>query len=177
MNPIAQALFDECNRQKENCEYTALSFTIWLRRLRWRRTASMVLPVIFGALATWQIVAQYAAGLAAVFTLLATVIPLVYRASKTDASIAQFTKLAGAFTNLRDRFRQLAEVGPHKDLAGFEREFTALMSKMDKARLHSETPPEWCFEAARKKIQTGHMSHDYDEQGRTSGPRLNGSQG
>ena len=78
-----------------NCEYTALGFTIWLRTLRWRRTASMVLPVIFGALATWQIVTQYLPWLAAVLTLLATVVPLVYRASKTDAAIAQFTKLAG----------------------------------------------------------------------------------
>ena len=163
VNPIAQALVDECNRERENCEYTALGFTIWLRTLRWRRTASMVLPVIFGAFATWQIVTQYMPWLAAVLTLLATVVPLVYRASKTDAAIAKFTKLAGTFTNLRDRFRQLAEVGPHKETELFEKEFAALMVKMEKARLYSETPPEWCFKAARKKIKAGHMSHDYDE--------------
>jgi len=163
VNPIAQALVDECNRERENCEFTALSFTIWLRSLRWRRTASMVFPVIFGALATWQIVTQYMPWMAAVLTLLATVIPLVYRASKTDAAIAQFTKLAGTFTNLRDRFRQLAEVGPHKETEVFEKEFAALMVKMEKARLHSETPPERCFKSAQKKIKAGHMSHDYDE--------------
>ncbi len=101
--------------------------------------------------------------MAAVLTLLATVIPLVYRASKTDAAITQFTKLAGTFTNLRDRFRQLAEVGPHKEAEVFEKEFAALMVKMEKARLYAETPPEWCFKAAQKKIKAGHMSHDYDE--------------
>ncbi len=163
VNPIAQALVDECKREKENCEFTALSFTIWLRSLRWRRTASMVFPVIFGALATWQIVTQYMPWMAAVLTLLATVIPLVYRASKTDTAIAQFTKLAGTFTNLRDRFRQLAEVGPHKETEVFEKEFAALMVKMEMARLYSETPPERCFKAARKKIKAGHMSHYYDE--------------
>jgi hypothetical protein len=123
----------------------------------------MIFPVIFGALATWQIVTQYLPWMAAVLTLLATVIPLVYRASKTDAAIARFTKLAGTFTNLRDRFRQLAEVGPHKEVEFFEKEFAALMLKMEKARLNSETPPERCFKAARKKIRAGHMSHDYDE--------------
>jgi hypothetical protein len=60
------------------------------------------------------------AGLAAVFSLLGTVIPLVYRSSKTDATIAQFVRLAGEFTNLRDRFRQLSEVGVHKDVTVFD---------------------------------------------------------
>lgn len=163
VNPIAQALLDECNREAENCQYTSLSFTIWLRTLRGRRTASMILPVIFGCLATAQIVTHYLPALAAVFTLLATAIPLVYRASKTDKAIAQFTRLAAEFTNLRDRFRQLGEVGVHKDVPVFEAEFRALMVRMDKARKNTETPPEWCFEEARKKIKAGHMHHDYDE--------------
>lgn len=90
-------------------------------------------------------------------------IPLVYRASKTDAAIAQFTRLAGEFTNLRDRFRQLGDVGVHKDIILFESDFKALMARMEKARKHAETPPEWCFEEARKKIKAGHMHHDYDE--------------
>lgn len=163
MNPIAQALLEECNREAENCQYTSLSFTIWLRRLRGRRTASMILPVVFGCLATAQIVTHYMPAMAAVFTLLATAIPLVYRASKTDKTIAQFTRLAGEFTNLRDRFRQLGEVGIHKEVAVFETEFRVLMARMDKARKNAGTPPEWCFEEARKKIKAGHMHHDYDE--------------
>ena len=163
VNPIAQALLDECNREAENCQYTSLSFTIWLRRLRARRTASMILPVIFGCSATAQIVTHYMPAIAAVFTLLATAIPLVYRASKTDKTIAQFTRLAGEFTNLRDRFRQLGEVGVHKEVATFEAEFRVLMARMDKARKNSETPPEWCFTEARQKIKAGHMHHDYDE--------------
>ena len=164
MNPIAQALLDECCRQSENCSYTALSFNIWLRRLRLRRTASLVLPVTFGALATAGIVTQHYPALAAVFALLATTIPLIYRSSKTDKAISRFTRLAGEFTNLRDRFRQLGDIGVHKEVPVFEAEFRALMARMDKARQSSETPPEWCFLEARKKQKAGHMRHDYDEQ-------------
>jgi hypothetical protein len=163
VNPIAQALLDECCRQSENCKYTALTFNIWLRRLRTFRTASLVLPVIFGSLATAGIVTQHLPAWAAVFTLLATALPLAYRSSKTDKSIAQFTRLAGEFTNLRDRFRQLGDVGIHKEIAVFESEFRVLMGRMEKARKFSETPPEWCFLEARKKEKAGHMRHDYDE--------------
>jgi len=163
LNPIAQALLDECSRQSENCVYTALSFNIWLRRLRAIRTASLVLPVIFGSLATAGIVSKDLPAWAAVFSLLATVLPLAYRSSKTDRSIAQFTRLAGEFTNLRDRFRQLGNVGIYKDVAVFEADFRVLMARMEKARKSSETPPEWCFDKAREKIKTGHMHHDYDE--------------
>jgi hypothetical protein len=94
---------------------------------------------------------------------LATVLPLVYRSSKTDKSIAQFTRLAGEFTNLRDRFRQLGNVGIHKDIAVFESDFRVLMARMEKARKFSETPPDWCFDRAQKKIKAGHYHHDYDE--------------
>jgi hypothetical protein len=76
LNPIAQALLDECSRQSENCIYTALSFNIWLRRLRAIRTASLVLPVIFGSLATAGIVSKVLPAWAAVFSLLVTVLPL-----------------------------------------------------------------------------------------------------
>ncbi len=163
MNPIIKALQDECCRQSENCNYTALTFTVWLRRLRARRTLALVLPVIFGSLATLGIVTAHLPAWAAVFTLLATVIPLVYRSSKTDAAIAQFVRLAGEFTNMRDRFRQLGDIGVHKEVAIFESDFKALMMRMEKARKFAETPPEWCFLEARKKIQAGHMHHDFDE--------------
>jgi hypothetical protein len=164
VNPISQALLDECCRQSENCRYTAISFNIWLRRLRLRRTASLIFPVIFGALATAGIVTQHYPALAAVFALLATTIPLVYRSSKTDRSISQFTRLAGEFTNLRDRFRQLGDIGIHKEVTLFEGEFRTLMARMEKARKFAETPPEWCFLKAREKEKSGHMRHDYDEQ-------------
>lgn len=82
-----QALVDECQKQAENCAYTSTSFTIWLRFLHGIRVFALVAPVIFGALATWKVVAQTSPTWAAVFTLLATVIPPAYAASKTGAAI------------------------------------------------------------------------------------------
>ena len=58
MSDAAKALGDECQRQSESCSYTAVSFTIWLRCLCGIRTFATVAPIIFGALATWKVVAE-----------------------------------------------------------------------------------------------------------------------
>ncbi len=66
-------------------------------------------------------------------------------------------------TILCDRFRQLGNVGIHKDVAVFESEFRVLMGRMEKARKYAETPPERCFLKAQEKIKAGHYQHDFDE--------------
>jgi hypothetical protein len=155
-------LIDECQRQFENCRDTAASFTIWLRALRWTRTFYLVAPVIFGALATWQVLTGLPV-LAAVFTLLATVIPPAYRASRIDASIEDYQSLAGEFTNLRDRFRQAALISSKKSFAEFEADTKPLIARLEKARSRTLTPPDWFFKLARRKIEAGDYTHDYDE--------------
>jgi hypothetical protein len=155
------ALVDECHRQFENCRDTAVSFIIWLRVLRWTRTVLMVAPIVFGGLATWKVLADSSAW-AAVFTLLTTVIPPAYRASKIDSAIDDYTALAGEFTNLRDRFRQAALISSHKDFADFEADTKPLIQRLEKARSRALAPPDWCFKAARKSIEAGKYTHDYD---------------
>lgn len=163
MNPITQALLDECRRQEENCSYTAVSFVIWLRVLRWTRKVCLTTPLVFGALATWKVLTETSPVMVAVFTLLATVIPVVYRASKTDDMIRQYTKTAGELTNLRDRFRQAATISANKDEVAFEKDARPLFDRMEKSREPMLTPPEWCFKMAREKIKAGHYRHDCDE--------------
>ena len=163
MNQPTQALFDECCRQSENCKYTALSFVIWLRVLRWIRTSSLALPIVFGSLATWSVVTKSHSYIGAVFTLLATVIPVTYRASKVDEGIRQYQRKSGEFTNLRDDFRRAAEIGAHKDFQAFERDTKPLFKRLEKAREPMLSPPEWCFQAARRKVHSGHYRHDYDD--------------
>ena len=162
-NSPSEALIDECHRQSENCAYTSTTFTIWLRCLRSIRVFCLTAPVIFGALATWKVVAQSSPTWGAVFLLLTTVIPPAYRASKTDAAIEEFTTLTGEFTNLRDRFRQAALISSHKPFPEFEMETKPLIDRMEKARHRALTPPEWCFRCARHKHNAGHYRHDYDE--------------
>jgi hypothetical protein len=163
LKPEVKALFDECMRQKENCEYTALSFVIWLRALRWIQGTCIVVPIIFGALATWKVVTQTAPVAGAVFTLLATVIPITYRASKIDDAIRRYQRRSGDFTNLRDGFRRVAEIGMHKEFADFEKDTRPLFKRLERAREPMLTPPDWSFRAAQKKIKGGDYRHDYDE--------------
>lgn len=148
------------HRLAENCSYTAVAFTIWLRWLRRLRTLCAVLPILFGAVATWKFL-EGAPILGAVSTLLATVIPPAYRAWKVDREIDDYTMMAGEFTNLRDRFRQAALVGSTRTFAEFDTEMRELVNRLDKARQKPLTPPEWCFKSARKKIKAGGYSHDY----------------
>ena len=164
MTAVGQGLLDECCRQQENCTYTALSVTIWLRWLRFIQGVCVVVPVILGAVATWKLASQNAPHVAAVCTLLATVLPIAYRASKTDEKIGHYTKLAAEMTNLRDRFRQAATISAHKDEAACEAETRPLFDRMEKAREPMLTPPEWCFQSARRKIKGGDYHHDYDQE-------------
>lgn len=156
-------LVDECQRQAENCSYTSVSFTIWLRCLKAARLFCEVAPLVFGALATWKIVAQTSPTWAAVFTLLATVIPPAYKASKMAQAIEDYTVAGGEFTNLRDRFRQAALIYSQEDFAALEAKAKPLLERLEKVRNRSMTPPEWVFKLAQKKLKTGDYVHDYDQ--------------
>jgi hypothetical protein len=159
-----QALIDECHRQSENCAYTSTTFTIWLRWLQGIRIFCTVSPIVFGALATWKMVAQNSPVWGAVSTLLATVIPPAYSASRTNRAIEDYRTFAGEFTNLRDRFRQAALISSHKPYAEFDADTKPFLDRLEKARKRMLVPPDWCFKLARRKHKAGHYHHDYDEQ-------------
>ncbi|HEY8335288.1 MAG TPA: hypothetical protein VIQ05_15955 [Tardiphaga sp.] len=154
-------LVAECERQFENCRDTAVSFIMWLKTLRLMRLFFVVAPIVFGALATWKVLAD-APIPAAVFTLLATVLPPVYRATKLDDLIKDYETLTGEFTNLRDRFRQASNITSHKSLDQFEVEVQSLMTRIDKARSRAMAPPNHYFRKARKSIVAGNYLHDRD---------------
>jgi hypothetical protein len=160
------ALIDECQRQSENCAYSATTFIIWLRALRGVRIFCVVAPIVFGALATWKLMSDSPVW-SAVFVLLATVIPPAYRASTVESSIKEYELLAGEMTNLRDRFRQAATIDSHKPFPEFEAAAKAYLDRLEKARNRALSPPEWCFRLARKKHKAGHYANDYDELGRS----------
>jgi hypothetical protein len=158
---LTQELAAECERQFENCRDTAVSFILWLKVLRWVRVFFVASPIVFGALATWKVLAD-APIPAAIFTLLATVLPPVYRAIKLDDTIKDYETLAGEFTNLRDRFRQAKLMGSQKPYPQFEAEVQALMPRLEKARSRALAAPDRYFRNARKKIVAGDYTHDRD---------------
>jgi hypothetical protein len=158
---LTKALADECERQFENCRDTAVSFIVWLKVLRWTRIFFVVSPIIFGALATWKLLAD-ATIPAAIFTLLATVLPPVFLAVNLEDTIKDYEKLAGEFTNLRDRFRQAKLIASQKPFPEFEAEVQALMARLEQARSRVLAPPNWSFNRARKIIKSGVYTHDHD---------------
>ena len=145
MDPVKPALIDECQRQSENCAYTSIPFTIWLRWLQGIRIFCTVLTIVFGALATWKMLAQNSPVWCAVFTLLATVIPPAYSASRTNRAIEDYRTLAGEFTNLQDLFRQSALISSHKSYEEFDAYTKLFLDRLEKARRRMLVPPDWCF--------------------------------
>jgi hypothetical protein len=162
LDPRTAALREECLNQFQNCGYTALTFTIWLRFLRWLRMSSWTAPVILGAVATWNIVGASLPWLAATCAFVAVLIPPTFQAAKLDSSIKQYATMAGEFTNLRDRFRLTAEYASSKAIDEFEATFNTLFARLEKARARTLTPPHFCFLLARRQWQKGYYKPDAD---------------
>ena len=156
----------ECKRQHDSCLYTSTSLFIWLRTLRWIRGLFIVLPLIFSSIAGWKLLAtsdrQGVKVIAAICAMLAGLLPAIYAGLKYDDQLGHSKQLAGEFKNLQDRFRQAALVSSYKPLEEFEAEFKKIRERMEAARSHSYTAPEWCFRMAQKKIDVGDYSFDVD---------------
>lgn len=162
----SEQLADECTRQSDSCLYTSTSLFIWLRVLRWVRVIFVVVPLVLGSLASGKLLVKGdvkgAEHLAAVCAFLAGLLPAVYAALKFDDRLRECAALASEFKNLQDRFRQAALVVSKKTFPEFERQFEALMARLEAARKPSFTAPEWCFRAAQKKIASGDYKFDVD---------------
>lgn len=167
MDDPKQALIQECRRQEETCLYTSTSLLIWLRRLRQWQIVSVAAPLILGGIAGWNMLgkvsSQEVQWFAGVCALLAGIVPAVFAAVKFDDRLALCKVLSAEFKNLQDRFRQLAITGGGKTFDQVETEFRPLMDRMDRARSHSFTAPEWTFKEAKEKIEAGHYKFDADK--------------
>jgi hypothetical protein len=117
-----QALKSRCAEHMERCVYTSTSLLIWLRVLRKLRIGFVVVPIIFGSLAGWDLLQGQDSGfktVTAVFAFLAGLLPAVYAALKLDEHLPTVTRLAGEYKNLEILFGDLAEVGPVKTFEAF----------------------------------------------------------
>lgn len=155
-------LVKECKRQEESCAYTAVGLYIWQKRSRVWKTSFIVAPIILGGLASSQLVVDmpgsWTAYAAAGLALLAGFFPAIYEALGMDMRVREIGTSATEFTNLRDRFRQMAAIHAQSPFDEFKSAFEQLMDRMDAARSSSPPLPEWCFKEAQKKLSSG----DYD---------------
>jgi hypothetical protein len=160
------ALALECKRQSESCLYTSTSLFIWLRFLRITRMVFIVAPLVLAGLAGWQVLrdidSPHIRAFICVAAFLAGLLPTVYSALKFDDHLELCKSLTGEFKNLRDAFRHAALVSALKPFAEFERDVEPLIRRLDLARSHSYTAPEWCFRRAQKKIHQGDYAFDVD---------------
>jgi len=166
---LSDALRAQCAEQSERCQYTSTSLFIWLRWLRKIRVAFVVIPIVFGGVAGWDLL-KGQGGLLSVFTasmaLLAGVIPAVYSALKLDEHLPTASRLAGEYKNLEILFRDLQKTGPCLPVEDFDTEYRNARGRLEKVNAEAYTAPEFCFRAAKKKIDAGHYSFG-DQSGTT----------
>jgi hypothetical protein len=160
---LTQALKTQCAEQQERCQYTSASLFIWLRWLRKLRIIFVVLPIVFGAVASWDLLKGQGGTFSvvtAVLALLAGVIPAAYSALKLDDHLPTASRLAGEYKNLEILFRDLEKIGSFKPVADFEAQYQTARERLEKANSEAYTAPEFCFREAKKKIGAGHYAFD-----------------
>jgi hypothetical protein len=165
MDDRTQELIVECKRQEEACLYMSATIFEWLNGLRFWRIVFVIAPIIFGSVATWELVADQAEWkwFGAASALLAGIIPAVYKALDLDVSLTILVGKADQFKILQDRFRQAAAVTALGPFDGFNCEFADLMNRMDAARTSNLAPPKRFFKRAQVKISKGHYDFRVDQ--------------
>lgn len=153
-----EALRVQCKQQWERCLYTSTTLFIWLRMLRKLRILFVVTPIVFGAIAGWDIISadNRFRLVTAILALAAGLIPAVYSALKLDEHIPTATRLAGEYKNLEIIFKDLGRIGPTLEVSKFDQEYKAARTRLEMANAEAYTAPERYFERAKVKIEKGH---------------------
>ena len=163
-------LIKECRRQEESCKYTAAGLYIWQKSAQCWKNVFIVAPIVLGGFATSQFLAENSneetwRGLAAVgAALLAGFFPAIYESLGMNMRVREIGTAASEFTNLRDRFRQLASLGAHMEFEELNAAFEQVMDRMDAARTTSPPLPESFFKKGQHKINKGHYDFEVDKE-------------
>ncbi len=157
---MKESLRTECLEQARNTLYTSTSFYIWLRWLRFWRALIWFAAVVCSTVAASSIVSDFGwpASVVAGLTLAGVLLPAVVKALKLDETIELYSEQAAKFKNVESRLGRAGRIWSEGSPELFEKEARSAFEDLDKARLVSLTPPEWCFKRAQKKVQSG----DYD---------------
>jgi hypothetical protein len=152
-----RALQHQCEEKRVRCLYTSTTFFEWLGILRLFWLAFIVIPIVFGSLASWQLLKANAnlQLFAAVLAFIAGLAPVIYSALKMDEHLASAARLTGEYKNLEIAFADLERIGPHKGFSEFEDEYKAARARLERANAEAYTAPDWCHQRAKKKIERG----------------------
>jgi len=154
---ITEALKRQSEERAKNCFWASAALFVWLRALRSLRVVFVILPIVFGTLASWDLLSSsdQFRGLTAVLALAAGLVPAVYAALKLDEHLPDAARLAGEYKNLAFRFAELSRVSRFKEFDVYEAEYKDARQRLEKANSEAYTCPEWCFRWASKKINSG----------------------
>ena len=166
-DPQIPELVKECFRQAESCAYTGANLYTWQKyAARWR-TLFLVAPIIAAGFSTSQLFTDnlgIAGKIVAIIAgLLAGFFPAIFIALNMDMRVAEIARAAAEFTNLRDRFRQAANIKRYAPYDEFQAEFEALMDRMDAVRSSAPPAPDWCFANTQTKMDKGDYTFAVDE--------------
>ena len=167
MEDRAAALKMECMRQEESCRYTAVSLYVWQKHARVWKVAFIVAPIILGGIAGSQILGllddHWGKLIGLLCGLLAGFFPAIYSSLEMGMHVDEIGRAASEFTNLRDRFRALANVKSLDSFDEFSTAFEVVMDRKDAVGGIAPIAPEWCFNRAQKKINKGDYTFKVDE--------------
>ena len=159
-------LVKECGRQAESCAYTGANLYVWQKRASLWRAAFLVAPIIAAGFSTSQLFTESLGPTGKIFAafigLLAGFFPAIFIALNMDMRVVEIARSAAEFTNLRDRFRQAANVSQYAPYDEFKAEFEALMDRMDAIRSSAPPAPDWCFRETQKKMDKGDYTFAVD---------------
>jgi hypothetical protein len=171
MQERTRALRDECLRQEESCRYTGASLYVWQKHARLWKVAFIVAPILLGGVAGSQILGligeSWGQAIGLFCGLLAGFFPAIYSGLEMGMHVEEIGRAAGEYTNLRDRFRNLAHVKALDSFDEFNSAFEVLMDRKDAVRANAPTAPEWCFKRAQQKMNKGDYEFEVDEPKRT----------
>jgi hypothetical protein len=160
-------LVKECGRQAESCAYTGANLYVWQKRASFWRAGFLIAPIIAAGFSTSQLftenLATYGKILATFSGMLAGFFPAIFIALNMDMRVVEIARSAAEFTNLRDRFRQAANISRYAPYDEFKAEFEALMDRMDAIRSSAPPAPDWCFRETQKKMNKGDYTFTVDE--------------
>ncbi|WP_431299932.1 hypothetical protein [Tabrizicola sp. BL-A-41-H6] len=162
-------LVKECRRQEESCKYTAAGLYNWQKTAQLWKNGFIIAPIVLGGFASSQLIndganpATWTNYVAAGLALLAGFFPAIFEALGMDMRVREIGTAAGEFTNLRDRFRLLGNVGADMTFEELNPAFEQLMDRMDAARKTSPPLPERYFKEGRSKIEAGDYDFEIDE--------------
>ncbi|GJQ60991.1 MAG: hypothetical protein SCALA702_00440 [Melioribacteraceae bacterium] len=159
------AIIKECMREEENCLYTSTSFYYWLSYLNKVKAFFIATPLIFGGIASIEILSDsqddFAKYLVALVAFVAGVLPSIYSALKIEARIEKLETVTNKFKVLQGKFRRLRTIDIHNST--LDEEFRTSILELEDLKSNGLTIPERFFARAQKKIKKGDFDFSADD--------------